>query len=101
MLPIIWTKETLFFKQVDRFINEFNIDQIILAGDSADRDYNDLLSKIKTKEIYQSKIFDKPVHNLKSIIKSHKLIDIWRQKNKTNGNVNNMSCIQNANHNNL
>ena len=83
MLPIIWTKETLFFKQVDRFINEYNIGQIILAGDSADRDYNDILSKIETKKLYQSKKFDKPVHNLKSIIKSHKLIDIWRQKNKT------------------
>jgi hypothetical protein len=45
--------------------------------------HNDILSKIETKKIYQSKKFDKPVHNLKSMIKSHKLIDIWRQKNKT------------------
>lgn len=68
-------KRNTFFKQVDRFINEYSIGQIILAGD-----YNDILSKIETKKIYQSKKFDKPVHNLKSMIKSHKLIDIWRQK---------------------
>ena len=71
-------KRNTFFKQVDRFINEHSIGQIILAGD-----YNDILSKIDTKKLYQSKKFDKPVHNLKSMIKSHKLIDIWRQKNKT------------------
>ena len=71
-------KRNTFFKQVDRFINEYSIGQIILAGD-----YNDILSKIETKQIYQSKKFDKPVHNLKSMIKSHKLIDIWRQKIKT------------------
>jgi endonuclease/exonuclease/phosphatase (EEP) superfamily protein YafD len=52
-----------FFKQVDRSINEHSIGQIILAGD-----YNDILSKIDTKKIYQSKKFDKPVHNLKSIL---------------------------------
>jgi metallophosphoesterase superfamily enzyme len=71
-------KRNTFFKQVDRFINEYSIGRIILAGD-----YNDILSKIETKKIYQSKKFDKPVQNLKSMIKSHKLIDIWRQKNKT------------------
>ena len=75
MLPIVWKKETLFLKQVDRLINEYSIGQIILAAD-----YNDILSKIDTKKLYQSKKFDKPVHNLKSMIKSHKLIDIWRQK---------------------
>ena len=69
-------KRNTFFKQVDRFINEYSIgDQIILAGD-----YNDILSKIETKKLYQSKKFDKPVRNLKSMIKSHKIIDIWRQK---------------------
>jgi hypothetical protein len=61
-----------FFKQVDKFINEYSIGQIILAGD-----YNDILSKTETKKLYQSKKFDKPVHNLKSMIKSHKLIDIF------------------------
>ena len=71
-------KRNTFFKQVDKFINEYSIGQIILAGD-----YNDILSKIETKKLYQSKKFDKPVHNLKSMIKSHKRIDIWRQKNKT------------------
>ena len=44
-------KRNIFFKQVDRFINEHSICQIILAGD-----YNDILSKIETKKIYQSKI---------------------------------------------
>ena len=70
-------KRNTFFKQVDRFINEYSIGQIILAAD-----YNDILSKIDTKILYQSKKFDKPVHNLKSMIKSHKLIDIWRQTKK-------------------
>ena len=51
-----------------------NIGQIILAGD-----YNDILSKIDTKKLYQSKKFDKPVHNLKSMIKLHNLIDIWNE----------------------
>jgi exonuclease III len=32
-------KRNTFFKQVDRFINEYSIGQIILAGD-----YNDILS---------------------------------------------------------
>jgi metallophosphoesterase superfamily enzyme len=49
-------KRNTFFKQVDRFINGYSIGQIILAGD-----YNDILSKIETKKIYQSKKFDKPV----------------------------------------
>jgi metallophosphoesterase superfamily enzyme len=44
-------KRNTFFKQVDkqvdRFINEYSIGQIILAGD-----YNDILSKIETKKIY-------------------------------------------------
>jgi len=57
-------KRNTFFKQVARFINEHSIGQIILA-----EDYNDILSKIDTKKIYQSKKFDKPVHNLKSMIK--------------------------------
>jgi hypothetical protein len=70
-------KRNTFFKQVDRFINEYSIGQIILAAD-----YNDIVSKINTKKLYQSKKFDKPVHNLKSMIKSHKLIDIWRQTKK-------------------
>ena len=61
-------KRNTVFKQVDRFINEYSIGQIILA-----RDYN-ISSKIETKKLYQSKKFDKPVHNLKSMIKSHKLI---------------------------
>jgi len=37
-------KRSTFFKQVARFINEHSIGQIILAGD-----YNDILSKIDTK----------------------------------------------------
>jgi exonuclease III len=45
-------KRNTFFKQVDRFINEYSIGQIILAGD-----YNAILSKIKTKILYQSKNF--------------------------------------------
>jgi metallophosphoesterase superfamily enzyme len=53
-------KRNTFFKQVDQFINEYSIGQIILAGD-----YNDILSKTETKKLYQSKKFDKPVHNLK------------------------------------
>ena len=76
--PNNMNKRNTFFKQVDRFINEYSIGQIILAGD-----YNDILLKIETKKIYQSQKFDKPVHNLKSMIKSHNRIDIWRQKNKT------------------
>ena len=73
--PNYMNKRNTFFKQVDRSINEHSIGQIILAGD-----YNDILSKIETKKLYQSKKFDKPIHNLKSMIKSHKLIDIWSQK---------------------
>ena len=73
--PNNMNKRNTFFKQVDRLINEYSIGQIILAAD-----YNDIVSKINTKKLYQSKKFDKPVHNLKSMIKSHKLIDIWRQK---------------------
>ena len=68
-------KRNTFFKQVDISINEHSIGQIILAGD-----YNDIISKIETKKLYQSKKFYKPIHNMKSMIKSHKLIDIWRQK---------------------
>ena len=80
--PNNMNKRNTFFKQVDKFINEYSIGQIILAGD-----YNDILSKIETKKIYQSKKFDKPVQNLKSMIKSHKLIDIWRQKTKLKHNL--------------
>jgi superfamily I DNA/RNA helicase len=75
--PNNMNKRNTFFKQVDRLINEYRIGQIILAAD-----YNDIVSKINTKKLYQSKKFDKPVHNLKSMIKSHKLIDIWRQTKK-------------------
>lgn len=38
-------KRNTFFKQVDRFINEYSIGQIRPAGD-----YNDILSKIETKK---------------------------------------------------
>ena len=71
--------DNLYFQVIWRW-ETANVGQLIPAGD-----YNDILSKIETKKIYQSKKFDKPaVHNLKSMIKSHKLIDIWRQKkNKT------------------
>ena len=75
--PNNMNKRNTFFKQVDRLINEYSIGQIILVAD-----YNDIVSKINTKKLYQSKKFDKPVHNLKSMIKSHKLIDIWRQTKK-------------------
>ena len=71
------SKTNTFFKQVDRFIKEHIIGQIIPAGDY------DILSKIDTTKSYRCKKFDTPVFNLKSMIKTHKLIDIWRQKNKT------------------
>jgi exonuclease III len=40
-------KRNTFFKQIDRFINEYSIGQLILAGD-----YNDILSKIEKKKKY-------------------------------------------------
>jgi exonuclease III len=43
----------------------------------------DVSCTISSGVLYQSKKFDKPVHSLKSVIKSHKLIDIWRHKKKT------------------
>jgi exonuclease III len=43
--PNNMNKRNTFFKQVDIFINEYSIGQIILAGD-----YNDILSKIETKK---------------------------------------------------
>ena len=70
------SKSNTFFKQVDRFIKEHIIGQIIPAGD------NDILSKIDTTKSYRCKKFDTPVLNLKSMLKTHKLIDIWRQENK-------------------
>jgi exonuclease III len=42
--PNSMKKRNTFFKQVDRFINEYSIGQIILAGD-----YNDILSKIESE----------------------------------------------------
>ena len=74
--PNNMSKRNTFFKQVDRFIKEHIIGQKIPAGDY------DILSKIDTTKSYQCKKFDKPVINLKSMIKTHKLIDIRRQKNK-------------------
>jgi exonuclease III len=71
------SKTNTFFKQVDRFIKEHIIGQIIPAGDY------DILSKIDTTKSYRCKKLDTPVLSLKSMIKTHKLIDIWRQKNKT------------------
>jgi exonuclease III len=75
--PNNMSKRNTFFKQVDRCIKEHIIGQIIPAGDY------DILSKIDTTKSYQCQKFDKPVLNLKSMIKTHRLIDIWRQKNKT------------------
>jgi exonuclease III len=63
--PNNMNKRNTFFKQVDTFINAYSIGQIILA-----EDYNDILSKIETKKLHQSEKFDKPVHNLKSMINS-------------------------------
>jgi exonuclease III len=57
-------KRNTFFKQVDRFINEHSIGQIILAGD-----YNDIKKKIDTKKLYQSKKFDKPYLWKASVLK--------------------------------
>jgi hypothetical protein len=64
-------KRNTFFKQVDRFINKYSIGLIILAGD-----YNDILSKIETKKIYQSKkLYPFPLLPLKSF--SFKDILLW------------------------
>ena len=64
----IWIKKNVEFKLIDEY---------------KDNEGRLLLINVEIKKIYPSKKFDKPVHNLKSMIKSHKLIDIWRQKNKT------------------
>ena len=50
-------KRKTFFKQVDKFINEYSIGQIILAGD-----YNDILSKIETtKYINQRNLINQSI----------------------------------------
>lgn len=66
-----------FFKSVKSFIDQYCLGQIVIGGD-----FNDILSQNDTKAKNHKKKFDKPVSNLKSIIKSLKLSDIWRVNNK-------------------
>ena len=67
-----------FFKTIKVFINKYGLGQVILGGD-----FNDIWSLLDTKnKTKSSKKFDKPVTSLKGLIKSCKLIDIWRNKNK-------------------
>ena len=67
-----------FFKTVKSYINKYGLGQTILGGD-----FNDIWSLIDTKnKTKSSKKIDKPVTGLKGLIKSCKLIDIWRSRNK-------------------
>ena len=67
-----------FFKYVKTSIDKYSLGQIVIGGD-----FNDILSENDTKTKVQNKKFDKPVNSLKTLIKSLKLKDIWREKNLT------------------
>ena len=68
----------LFFNSIDNIFKENSLGLKLIAGD-----YNQSLSQIdritKTHKIHDS---DKPTSGLHKLIKSHKLIDIWRDTNK-------------------
>lgn len=67
-----------FFKKVKTFVSEKSLGQIILGGD-----FNDILSERDTKCRKLGKKSTNPVNSLKNVIKSLKLVDIWRDLNKT------------------
>lgn len=66
-----------FYKKVSKLIEEHTLGALIVGGDM-----NDLLSALDTKNNKLHKKLKKPVNGLKQLIKTHKLIDIWRQLNK-------------------
>ena len=66
-----------FYKKVSKLIEEHTLGALIVGGDM-----NDLLSALDTKNNKVHKKLKKPVNGLKQLIKTHKLIDIWRQLNK-------------------
>ena len=72
-----------FYKKVGKLIEEHTLGALIVGGNM-----NDLLSTLDTKNNELHKKFKKPVNGSKQLIKTNKLIDIWRQLNKDKNNTN-------------
>lgn len=62
-----------FFKKINKQITEFQQGPIIIGGD-----WNDIQEHIDRKSVRK---IQKCVHNLKTLKKELKLIDMWRLKN--------------------
>ena len=65
-----------FYKKLNEFIHKNAVGIVIIGGDM-----NDALSEIDRKCTNKRNIIKKPVNSLKSLIKSNRLIDIWRNLN--------------------
>ena len=65
-----------FFKKVNNFIENYAIGILIVGGD-----LNDTLTCADRKYSISTQKTKKPVNSLKTLIKKHKLIDIWRDMN--------------------
>ncbi|VDI81458.1 blast:Transposon TX1 uncharacterized 149 kDa protein [Mytilus galloprovincialis] len=74
--PNIETERNKFFKNLSDFISNYAIGTVILGGDM-----NDALSNLDRKLTNGKRKNIKPVNSLKSLIKTHNLIDIWRYLN--------------------
>ena len=66
----------IFFKYVKTSIDNYSLGQLVIGGD-----FNDILSEQDTKNKIKNQKFDKPVNSLKTLIRSLKITDIWREKN--------------------
>ena len=75
--PNIPKKRNNFFKKVKKIIEKNSIGMIIVGGDM-----NDVLSNIDSKSCGKNNKNKKPVNNLKILIRTQKLNDIWRELHK-------------------
>ena len=74
--PNIPRNRNIFFKKLSTFIENNRLGVLIVGGDM-----NETFSNLDIKNSKKNK---KPVHNLKLLVKKHKLIDIWRDLNPNN-----------------
>ena len=73
--PNLEKNRNTFFKSVNEYINKYSIGLLVIGGDM-----NNNLTCMDRKQKSAERKHKKPVFYLKQLIKSHKLIDIWRDK---------------------
>lgn len=75
--PNCKSSRNIFFKKVDSMLKEHGIGIPIVAGD-----FNECFKNLDRKSSRSEKYDVKPVHSIKTLLKSNNMIDIWRFMNE-------------------